>query len=470
MTTLYWLRHDLRLHDNPALTQAANTGKVLCIYIYDTSTPTEEQTGQASLCWLHHALKDVNESLNHHLNFFSGNPIEILTKITQDHDIESIFWNRCYTPHSIKRDTLIKEHFQKKNINVQSFNGQLLWEPWQVQKQDGSHYKVFTPFYRKGCLNAVEPRTPLPAPQKINTIHHADSLALDDLALLPQKNWHINMMSHWKPTEQGAHDQLKSFINNGLSHYKEGRNFPSKPYTSRLSPYLHWGQISPNQIWYTIKSWQDDNNVDHFCSELGWREFSYHLLHHYPTMQWQNLQKKFDLFPWQHDRHKLSAWQQGKTGIPMVDAGMRELYQTGFMHNRVRMVVGSFLVKNLQQHWHHGERWFWDCLLDADLANNSAGWQWIAGCGADAAPYFRVFNPVTQGEKFDPDGTYIRQYLPELSQLPTPYLFAPWQAPPLILAQANVVLGKNYPHPIVDLKQSRLDALEALKSTRKDHL
>jgi len=275
------------------------------------------------------------------------------------------------------------------------------------------------------------------------------------------------MKSFWNIGEIGANNRLTEFLNNGVENYKEGRNIPSKPFVSRLSPHLHFGEISPNQAWHAAKQKGDDTNIDHFCSELGWREFSYTQLYFNPELPNKNLQAKFDLFPWDTDEKKLIAWQKGQTGIPMVDAGMRELWITGAMHNRVRMVVGSFLVKNLLLHWHHGERWFWDCLVDADLASNSASWQWIAGCGADAAPYFRIFNPVTQGQKFDSDGEYIRKYIPEISELPNKYLFNPWEAPQEELDRAGVVIGKDYPKPIIDLKLSRQNALEAFKSLKK---
>ena len=275
------------------------------------------------------------------------------------------------------------------------------------------------------------------------------------------------MKSFWNIGELGANNRLTEFLNNGVENYKEGRNIPSKPFVSRLSPHLHFGEISPNQAWHAAKKKGDDTNIDHFCSELGWREFSYTQLYFNPELPKKNLQSKFDLFPWDKDEKKLIAWQKGQTGIPMVDAGMRELWLTGAMHNRVRMVVGSFLVKNLLLHWHHGERWFWDCLVDADLASNSASWQWIAGCGADAAPYFRIFNPVTQGQKFDSDGEYIRKYIPEISELPNKYLFNPWEAPQEELDRAGVVIGKDYPKPIIDLKLSRQNALEAFKSLKK---
>ena len=293
------------------------------------------------------------------------------------------------------------------------------------------------------------------------------SLEINDLALLPLVRWDIEMKPFWNIGEDGAHKRLTEFLDNGIANYKNGRNFPAKPFVSKISPHIHFGEISPNQAWYAAKIKGNDASIDHFLSELGWREFSYTQLYFNPELPKKNLQSKFDQFPWDDNSNNLSAWQQGQTGIPMVDAGMRELWLTGAMHNRVRMVVGSFLVKNLLLHWHHGERWFWDCLVDADLASNSASWQWIAGCGADAAPYFRIFNPVTQGEKFDSDGEYIRKYIPEIKALPNKYLFNPWEAPKEELDKAGITLGKDYPNPVIDLKLSRQNALEAFKSLKK---
>ena len=292
------------------------------------------------------------------------------------------------------------------------------------------------------------------------------------LAFCQRRDWKDGLAAIWDIGEAAAHDRLYAFLDDGLDGYKDGRNFPAKRNVSRLSAYLHWGEISPNAVWYAAKDRMDagigqDLDCDHFLSELGWREFSHSLLYHFPELPRKNLQPRFDSFNWRDDPALLKSWQKGLTGYPVVDAGMRELWQTGYMHNRVRMIVGSFLVKNLRLHWHHGEAWFWDCLVDADLANNSAGWQWIAGCGADAAPYFRIFNPITQGVKFDPDGHYIRRYLPELANLPDAYLCSPWEAPAEILAGAGVRLGETYPKPIVDVKASREAALAAFSALRE---
>lgn len=464
---IHWFRQDLRLSDNPALYKAARHGKVLPLFILDDGNAGDYTMGSASRWWLHHSLKSLNNSLGGNLSVYHGNPIYILDEILTRFDINAIYWNRCYEPWRIDRDKKIKDHL-KKSINVESCNGSLLWEPWTIKKDDGTNYKVFSPFYQKGCLQAEQPRKFIPSPSNVKYLRDNDgSVNLNQLKLLPILCWNKKLEPNWSIGEKGAHARFQQFIKEGLSQYKDGRNLPAKPYVSRLSPYLHFGEISPNQLWYTVQSIGDDKHIDHFCSELGWREFSYSQLYHNPDLPKKNLQPKFNSFPWANDSEDLRAWEKGLTGIPMVDAGMRELWQTGYMHNRIRMIVGSFLVKNLRLHWHHGERWFWDTLVDADLANNSASWQWIAGCGADAAPYFRIFNPVTQGKKFDPNGSYVRRFIPEIASLPDKYLFSPWETPDHILKESGIELGNTYPNPIVDLKQSRDAALAAFQSLKQ---
>ncbi len=463
---IHWFRQDLRLSDNPALTKAAEHAYVLPIYIVDNHNVENNYMGSASRWWLYCSLKVLSKSLNKKLSVYHGDPETILNNILKRFDIEAIYWNRCYEPWQMRRDTNIRKNLKVMGIKSHAYNGSLLWEPGTIRKDDGEPYKVFTPFYRKGCLNAEKPRSPLSKPQNVNYISDRFQVGIDSIDLLPKVPWYRKFEPYWNIGEEGAEKQFKAFIDEGLSFYKDGRNFPAKPYVSRLSPYLHFGEISANQIWHTRRSICNDKHIDHFCSELGWREFSYSQLHHNPELPSKNLQSKFDNFPWKDNAISLKAWQTGNTGIPMVDAGMRELWQTGYMHNRVRMITGSFLVKNLQLHWRHGERWFWDTLVDADLANNSASWQWIAGCGADAAPYFRIFNPVIQGQKFDCDGEYVRKYIPEIASLPNKYLFNPWDAPKLILKEAYIKLGSTYPYPIVDLKQSRDSALHAFHSLK----
>ncbi|MEM8844037.1 MAG: deoxyribodipyrimidine photo-lyase [Pseudomonadota bacterium] len=458
---IHWFRQDLRLADNLSLSEAAQQGLVLPIYIYDDVNSNDYDLGDASKWWLYHSLIKLNESLKNHLLIFKGDPKTILLDLIEKYDVKAVHWNRCYEPWRIARDELIKKSLKEHNITTKSFNGSLLCEPWNNLKADGTPYKVFTPFYKNACIKATPPNPPLPKPFRIKYASGDSKITLDDLNFISKNKWHEKL--NWKVGEENAHKRLLNFVENGLTNYKKGRDFPSLDNVSKLSPHLHIGELSPSQVWYAAKTVQESDSQEHFLRELGWREFSYNLLYHFPSLPKSNLQAKFDTFPWLKNQKRLSAWQRGQTGYPLVDAGMRQLWQTGYMHNRVRMVVGSFLVKNLLIHWHEGERWFWNTLLDADLANNSASWQWIAGCGADAAPYFRVFNPCIQGQKFDPEGEYTRKYVPELASLSSKYLFSPWEAPKDVLDEAGVVLGKSYPKPIVEMQQSRNRALEAYK-------
>ena len=467
---IHWFRQDLRITDNPSLETAAEFDAVLPIYILDDENSQEFKMGSASRWWLHNSLQSLNESLDGKLSIYSQNPEIVIQELLKKYEVKAVFWNRCYEPWRIDRDIDIKAYLDDKKIENKSFNSHLLWEPWEISKDDGTPYRVFTPYYKKGCLNAEEPRLPSKN-LKIDTIFYdQDCEQIDTLDLLPRINWYSQIQEAWKPGEEGAQKRLDQFLEEGLLDYKEGRNFPFKENVSRLSPHLHFGEISPNEVWYQAKTKESvsgiQKSLEHFLSELGWREFSYYLLYHFPSLPKQNFQAKFNKFPWIKNESFLESWQKGETGYPIVDAGMRELWQTGYMHNRLRMVVGSFLVKNLLIDWREGEDWFWDCLVDADLASNSAGWQWVAGSGADAAPYFRIFNPVTQGLKFDPEGEYTKQYVPELKLLPNKFLFSPWEAPKEILEKAGIELGKDYPEPIVDLKYSRELALEAFGKTK----
>lgn len=470
---IVWFRQDLRLADNPALHAACKTGApIIPVYILDDKNAGPWKMGGASRVWLHHSLIALDKSLSGHLHIECGDAAAIISALIKKTKAQGIYWNRCYEPWRIARDKKIKTALEEDGISVESFNGALLWEPWDVKKSDGTPYKVFTPFFRKGCMSAKEPRHPLPAPKKIDFADAPKGMHIDNLALLPAKpRWDTKMVKHWAIGEKAAQARLKAFMDDGLNGYKEGRNVPSQQNVSRLSPHLHFGEISPNTAWHAVQSFgaahHMERDTDTFLSELGWREFSYSLLYYTPTIVWDNLNPRFNDFPWTDRENKdVAAWQRGMTGYPIVDAGMRELWQTGYMHNRVRMIVGSFLVKHMLTHWRQGEVWFWDTLFDADLANNAASWQWIAGCGADAAPYFRIFNPITQGEKFDPAGEYVRRYVPEIAALPDKYIHKPWDAPPPVLAEAGIKPGKTYPDPIIDHGKGRQRALEAFQNTR----
>ncbi|MCB1682320.1 MAG: deoxyribodipyrimidine photo-lyase [Alphaproteobacteria bacterium] len=470
-TAILWFRQDLRLKDNPALNHAArHYDLIIPIFILDDAEAGPWKRGAASRWWLHESLKRLNTSLDGKMVFYAGNAQDILEKLIETTKARAVFWNRCYEPWRKTRDKKIKEALKARNIDAQSFNASLLWEPWEVKKSDGSPYKVFTPYFRKGCLSLPEPPRPENAPAQANFRPSPDKTSLEDLRLLQKIKWYTEMENLRTPGETGAQARLETFLKSGLKGYQQERNYPAKENNSFLSPHLHFGEISPRQVWHEVRAFGFANTLeadtDHFCSELGWREFSYSLLHYSDNLPTTPIQKKFAAFPWKTDSKKLRAWQKGQTGIPIVDAGMRQLWQTGWMHNRVRMIVASVLVKNMQIHWLEGERWFWDCLVDADLANNAASWQWVAGCGADAAPYFRIFNPVTQGKKFDPEGTYVRTYVPEIKNLPDNCIHNPWETPPSILASANITLGQTYPHPIIDLSTSRQKALEAYRTIK----
>ncbi|NRA73467.1 MAG: deoxyribodipyrimidine photo-lyase [Rickettsiales bacterium] len=465
---IYWFRQDLRLQDNPAFYHASQAGVVIPIFLYDDINSKKHQLGNASKWWLHHSLFSLQKSLNNKLYIFSGNPQNILENLIKKYKSTSIYWNRCYESWQVSRDKNIKKYFKEKNIEIKTFNSSLLWEPWEVLTRDDEPYKVFTAFYKNAISNSlITPRKTLHKPSKLNIANLSENTDINILKLLEKNEYKNKLEKHWQVGEKVALTKFESFKKTGLHNYKEGRNYPSKENVSRLSPHLHWGEISPHFIWHNLNNHKDTNSKC-FLSELGWREFSYHLLYHFPELPNKNLQNKFNLLPWKENKKYLEKWQKGQTGYPIIDAGMRELLQTGYMHNRVRMVVGSFLVKNLLLHWHHGEKWFWQHLVDADLANNSASWQWVAGCGADAAPFFRIFNPILQGNKFDPKGEYTRKYVPELKTLPDKYLFAPWEAPDDILDKSKIKLGIDYPYPIVDIKESREKALAAYEILKKE--
>jgi len=467
--SIFWFRQDLRLADNPGLTAAATAAEVLPVYILDDMSPKEWATGAASRWWLHHSLQMLSNSLQGRLLILQGNPLQLLPALAEAVNAKSVHWNRCYESWRINLDTQLKQILLHRDIDCSSHKGTLLWEPWQVLKADGSPYKVFTPFFNRACQTIPEPRQPLPPPQPLDIhLYTGSGVKIEDLALLPEPDWTEGLARTWQHGETAAQQVLDDFVSSGLDNYRDGRDYPALRAVSRLSPYLHSGELSPHQVWCQVHQESQSRGLEHqgehFLRELAWREFSYYLLYHFPQLSSENLQAKFDGFPWREDKKAFKLWTSGVTGYPIVDAGMRELWQTGYMHNRVRLIVASFLVKNLMIHWRHGAAWFWDCLVDADLANNSASWQWVAGSGADAAPYYRIFNPVTQSKKFDAQGLYIRKFVPELAALPDKYIHDPGNAPVEVLQRARVQLGDNYPAPCIDLKTSRIRALEAFKA------
>jgi deoxyribodipyrimidine photo-lyase len=459
---LFWFRRDLRLGDNPGLSHAAKSGDVIPVYIGNIHEKNEHKIGAASSWWLHHSLQNLSSSLNDSLNFFLGEPYQIILELVRKYEISEVVWNRCYLPYQTDLDNKVMSQLKNEGIRVSVFNASLLSEPWEILKNDGTWYRVFTPYYRK-FLEKFKIGPEVSYPARLDTIKLESSMKLQALGLLSLKDWENKLERHCDVGEKSAKQKLQHFIQNHLNGYKENRDFPDKTSTSLLSAHLHFGEISPHQVFRKVIRF-DTDDARFFLRELCWREFSYYLLYHFPSLPWKNFQSKFDQFNWSCDNDLLKAWQRGETGYPIVDAGMRELWETGLMHNRVRMIVASFLTKNLMIHWHHGRDWFHDCLVDSDLASNCFGWQWVAGCGVDAAPYFRIFNPVTQGEKFDAMGGYIRKYVPELKHLPDKYLCRPWEASSKILARAGVFLGKSYPVPIVELKSSRERALQSYKN------
>ncbi len=469
---IVWFRQDLRLADNPALQAAAATGApVIPVYILDDDAPGDWRPGGASRWWLHHSLASLASDLQQlggQLVLMKGEAQEQLDALIEQTGADAVFWNRLYDPWARKRDEAIKSSLKDRGVRARSFNGSLIVEPWDIATKTGNPYKVFTPFW-KSLKADHTPAEPTGRPNALQLHAHEGGLSLDDLDLLPTKpDWSGGLQENWTPGEAAAHGRLGQFLKAAVSDYSDRRNLPGQSGTSRLSPHLHFGEISPRQVWHAVK--QSDHartgGADTYLSEIAWREFSYNLLYHFPDLPEANFQSKFDAFEWDECEDTLKAWQKGQTGYPIVDAGMRELWATGWMHNRVRMIVASFLIKDLFIHWRRGEDWFWDTLVDADLASNAASWQWTAGSGADAAPYFRVFNPVGQSEKFDPKGDYLRKWIPELADLPDKVIHAPWTADHAVLTRAGVSLGKTYPKPIVDHSEARKRALAAFEKIK----
>jgi len=466
---LLWFRRDLRLSDNPALHAAKGT-RIIPVYIHAPEEEAPWVCGAASRWWLHHSLRALAMQLKDvgsRLILRRGESLAELLALIHETGASAVYLNRLYEPASIARDTRIKTTLRAQGIDYRSFAGNLLFEPWQIQTRSGTAYKVFTPYWR-ACQQQGLPSDVIPAPRKLPAVStRLQSLAIDTLQLLPRLNWDAQFYRHWQPGEHGARRRLREFIKHKLPDYQEARDQPAQAATSGLSPHLHFGELSPRQLVCAAEQrivQQTDSAVSkqaqEFLRELVWREFTHHVLYHFPYTTKKPLNPVYENFPWQRRTTTLlAAWQHGRTGFPIVDAGMRELWATGIMHNRVRMIVASLLCKNLGHHWLLGAKWFWDTLVDADLAQNSFNWQWVAGCGADAAPYFRIFNPVTQSKKYDPEGLYLRHWLPELARMPSKFIHAPWMAPAETLQAAGVELGQGYPLPICDLKQTREEAL-----------
>ena len=475
---IVWFTQDLRLSDNACLSAAVASGHpVLPVYILDDVSPREFAMGGASRWWLHRSLASLAsslEALGGRLILRRGEPSHVLEKLVADTGAQGVYFARGYAPWSGRLEKKISASCEAVGIECRRFSGFLLHEPEAIRTGNDGPYKVYTPFSRN-CLARDITRKPRSAPEKID-FHSAEVAgdSLDGLDLYPGKpDWAADFPESWTPGEDGAHEKLKHFLEHAVGDYKEARDLPDIKGTSRLSPHLHFGEISPLQCWAATSHaaaaarGRIDQGAHTFEKEILWREFSYHLLHYWPTLPTVPFKPEFAEFPWLQDDEKLACWQQGQTGYPIVDAGMRELWTTGWMHNRVRMIVASFLIKNLRMHWQAGEQWFWDTLVDADIGSNSASWQWVAGCGADAAPYFRIFNPVLQGEKFDKQGGYVRRWVPELAGLPDKFIHKPWQAPAEALRDAGVELGTSYPRPIVDLGETRDAALAAYKTIKK---
>ncbi len=451
---IMWFRQDLRLSDHPALVAAAAAGAIIPVYILDDETPGEWRWGGASRWWLHKSIAAME------LPFVlrKGRADVELEKLITESGASAIYFTRDYAPWSGALEARVKTMCDAKGVACHRYGGYLLHEPEDVRTGVGTYFKVYTPFSRAAFAKG-EPRALKPKPALQFAKHKLQSHRLEDWKLLPTRpDWSKTIAANWTVGEEAAVARLQEFLGDGFAHYADGRDRTDQDNTSRLSPYLHWGNISPHQAWTATRhamakaEGKHDRNGEKFLKEILWREFSYHLLHHNPTLPSKPFRAEFGDFPWTDDFAKLDAWQKGKTGYPIVDAGIRELWATGTMHNRVRMITASFLIKHLLQPWQKGEAWFWDTLLDADIASNSASWQWVAGCGADASPYFRIFNPILQGEKFDPEGVYVKKWVPELRFVPNKFIHQPWEmeVPPA-----------NYPSPIVNHDKARQLALEA---------
>ncbi len=470
--TILLFTRDLRLKDHRPLIAAIKRGAPLIpLYVLDTTTPDIEKPGAASRWWLHHSLEKLSEQLeqkNARLILRSGPTADVVTELAKDVDAGAIYFHHSVLPGHDALESDIAANAKKAGIDCRRFKGELLFDPADIRTGSDGPYKVFTPFWRN-CMDSPPPSKADAAPKSIPAPGSwPKSEKLKDWQLTPTNpDWAKGFADKWQPGEQGAQKALREFLDGTVLDYQKQRDYPATRGTSRLSPHLHYGEISIRDCWHqTMDAHPEAKGAASFRRELGWREFCYHLLLHWPAMTTAPFREEFANYPWSENKAHIKAWQQGQTGFPLIDAAMRQLWQTGWMHNRLRMLVGSFLVKNLQQHWHVGQEWFWGTLVDADMANNSAGWQWIAGSGADAAPYFRIFNPVTQSEKFDKQGDFIRRYVPELADLAAPHIHDPSSAPKDALEKAGIALGETYPKAIVDLKKTRAKALEGYEKVK----
>ncbi len=473
MNLIYWFRRDLRLQDNIALSAAARCGAVLPVYLLDETRTNDWPLGAASRTWLHHSLAALDQALQSHQNrliLCRGETIQTLLTLVATTNATAIYANALPFPDEIEFDRHVKAALAEQGVSLELFDDDWGAALYGLRTQSGGTFRVFTAFWKSFSQQKVNP--PLPAPCNLRAFQNLpQSLSLEQLNLLPTIPWHQNFWTVFEAGEQGAWARWEQFAPTGLQNYARQRNFPAVEGVSRLSPHLHFGEITPRQLWYAIEK-QVNNPLCHegteaFLRELGWRAFAQYILFHHSDTPNEPLDKRFNHYPWGENLHLLTAWQRGETGIPLVDAGMRQLWQEGWMHNRVRMITASFLVKNGRLRWQLGARWFWDCLLDANLASNTLGWQWVTGCGTDAAPYFRVFNPVKQAEDYDPDGLYIARYLPELADLPPKWRRQPFAAPFKELQNAGVRLDQNYPRPILDLGTSRQAALAGFATIKK---
>ena len=469
--TIVWFRQDLRLHDHPALLAAICQNRpVVAVYVLDDGSPGAWAMGRAARWWLHHSLLSLTAAIAARggtLVLRRGQACHVLAALAQETGASEVHAGQMHEPWARTADAATADALRAVGASLTLHCTATLFDLNQVRTKTGGVYGVYTPFAR--TCRTLTPDTPVPAPERL----HGPTLIsdrLEDLDLLPTApDWSKGLLETWQVGEDAAQARLAAFLDKAVHGYDTGRNLPGQPGTSMLSPHLHWGELSPRQVWQTARAAarQTGQGMEVFLGEILWREFSAYLLWHNPHMPEQPLRPAFAALPVRRVATELHAWEQGQTGIPIVDAGMRQLWHQGWMHNRVRMIAASFLVKHMLMPWQDGEAWFWSKLVDADLASNSAGWQWIAGCGIDSQPFFRVFNPVSQGEKFDADGAYVRRWVPELARLPNAALHAPWLAERGVLARAGLVLGETYPHPIVELAAGRDRALAAYRDTVK---